>query len=752
MSNTLWPPEREPPRDDRAATIGRLGVVAPSQPPDPSVYTAVLAALHSVDTDLTLEIRASATVVEVCLGCQVRRLPELERAILGTAPQWQTRPLAPPAPPRGHLRQVAALARPEAPLWAPLLDAGDLRDADPLHSILAAGQPFADEALLLRLLVRPAPPDWAAQAYRSLTQPAPPHRAIDLIPLLFDAGPRIPRFDFDPTLQRALERRLAQPAFAVMAVVAISGSDLARLRSRARSLTTVFNSRFDAGWGGLSVTSWTSHVGPETLPVAWRDGSPSLLLTAGELAALYHPASGQVLIPGVEHVRRVSLPLPAPVQRARGVLLGVHRQHGQDLPVHLPSAALRAGPLVTVGKTGVGKSTLDHQILGQAVAAPGRLGLAIIDPHGDLALDFALRSIPRGREDDVVLLELGDTDYPIGLPFFQAPPGVPLDTFIDNTFSVLRLIFREHWSPTRMEDAVYALTATLCRLPEATLLDAPRLLTDRSFRSRATAALDDPVALEFWGDFEQLSATGQRELARPVLYRLRRLYRASPIRNIVCQTEGLTDFLGLVDHGAMLLVSLAGPAIQAEADFLGELLIARLHLALSATLMRPPDARRPFVLAVDESHRFRGASLPILLREGRKLGLSPLLLSTQYLDAWGEELAESVLGNAGTLIVFRCGPTDSRRLAAAVKPFTPDDLENLDRHEAVVKLQIDGATMPAFDFRTLPITAAPNEQTLARIRAHTRARYARPRGAIEHQSSRGQHPRSPSWEGFSDEE
>jgi excisionase family DNA binding protein len=111
---------------------------------------------------------------------------------------------------------------------------------------------------------------------------------------------------------------------------------------------------------------------------------------------------------------------------------------------------------------------------------------------------------------------------------------------------------------------------------------------------------------------------------------------------------------------------------------LGELLIARLHLALLARLNQAKSERHAVYVSIDESQRFAGASLPILLSEGRKLGLG-LILSTQFLDAWGDELSASVLGNVGTLVAFRCGPDDARRLRASMRPFTPENLEDLDR-------------------------------------------------------------------------
>ncbi len=708
-----------------------LRVIGPRWPLDPLVATETLRALHGMQGTVVLEIAASAEGVEVAAICDERQAPQVERAFRGSAPEWAIEMVASPMSignPRAALLLTGTLRSATRSACLPVRDVRAFGDTDPLSALLEAVQPLGEgERLLIRYRVRPASQAWRAKVRHELTRPAPAESSSGLLAVLMGNVPRVPRFA--PQLQRRLEERLAEPAFEVTGGVALTGSDVARLASRGRSLTAAFATQFDCGFGDIRVGSWRWRAGSQAAAAVRYPKAESLYLTAAELAALWHPCSSRVLVSGVSYLRRLTAPLPIQAARAQGLLLGMHPERGTKLPVRLPRPDLDAGHLSVIGRTGVGKSTLIHQLLRQLAAEPDRPGAGVIDPNNDLVRDIALCSIPRSRERDVVLFEMGDTEFPVGLPLFWAPPGVPREALVQTTFAALRLIFREHWSPTRMEDAVFALTATLCRLPQASLLDAPRLFGDPGFRRRATTTLDDPAALEFWADYEILSDAGRRELARPVLYRLRSFYRSPAVRNIVCQTSGV-DFVRLMEHGSLLLVSLAGPAIQAEADLLGELIIARLHLAALTRLARPRAERRQFYLAVDESQRFRGASLPILLSEGRKLGLT-LILSTQYLDAWGETLAQSVVGNVGTLVAFRCGPADSRLLSASLKPLTPDQLEDLDRFEAVAKLQVGGNTMPAFDFTTMPIDTAPAEARLSNIRRRTRQLYARPRNEVE---------------------
>ncbi len=703
----------------------RLRLSGPVEELDPIVASDLFDSLHGLNLPLILEIAASDREISLGLISKASHADQVLRALRGSAPRLDV-DLADCPPFSAARRLVTSFAQGDRWDIAPLRDIRDFARIDPLNQILESFLPLrTGEAVDIHLLISPLSRERLAQAEQQLY--------FNLHPLLafLMRVPRGPYPRFEPRLQRSLEERLyTQPCFEMLGLISLRGTDQTALRSRAASLSAVFANRFNGGYGGLNINEWRWSSGPSLSPTVWHPDEPWLIATAGEAAAMWHWPSDRVAVPGIRFLKRPVITVPIEVTRARGLLLGTHHQRGEDVPIHLPYQDLHAGHLVIpAGRTGVGKSTLLNRLIEGLAASPGIPSLVLLDAHGDLSLAVATRSIPPEREPHTVLWEPGDPDYCVGLPLFERPHGVPIDVFIQMTFGAFRLVFREGWSASRMEDLVFNLTATLCLLPHTTLMDAARLLTDGPFRRRAVARLVDPASLEFWSDYEQLSEGARREMIRPVLTRLRKLYRSPTVRNVLCRTDGL-DLGQLIDRGAILLISLAGPSIQAEADLLGELILTRLHLELLGRLDRPPEQRRRTYLVVDESQRYQGASLPVLLSEGRKLSAT-LILATQYLSGWGESLAEGVLGNAGTLICFRCGPTDSRRLAASLRPFTPDQLEDLDRYAAVVKLQIDGATMPAFDIKTLPLDTPEDPRVLDRIRTQTRARYARPRRQVE---------------------
>jgi hypothetical protein len=140
------------------------------------------------------------------------------------------------------------------------------------------------------------------------------------------------------------------------------------------------------------------------------------------------------------------------------------------------------------------------------------------------------------------------------------------------------------------------------------------------------------------------------------------------------------------------------------------------------------------VFAVDESQRYSGAALPILLRESRKVNTS-VILATQYLDAWGEQLLKSATSNFGTLICFSVSNADSKKLSASLAPFTSEQVQTLNRYEAIVRMQYNGQTIPAFDVKTVMVenmrNDVENNKLLDNIRTRSRQHFTRPKAEVE---------------------
>jgi DNA helicase HerA-like ATPase len=75
-----------------------------------------------------------------------------------------------------------------------------------------------------------------------------------------------------------------------------------------------------------------------------------------------------------------------------------------------------------VGKSGSGKSTFLFNLVMDDICAGE--GVAVIDPHGDLATDI-LDAVPRRRINDVCYLDAGETEYPLLQPRDQDRARAP---------------------------------------------------------------------------------------------------------------------------------------------------------------------------------------------------------------------------------------------------------------------------------------------------------------------------------------
>ena len=98
------------------------------------------------------------------------------------------------------------------------------------------------------------------------------------------------------------------------------------------------------------------------------------------------------------------------------VRLGAHIVSGESVML---DADERRRHLYIVGQTGTGKSTLLLNLIAQDLAAGE--GLALLDPHGDLA-EAVLTHVPRARTNDLVYINPADLERPIGFnPLSQVP-------------------------------------------------------------------------------------------------------------------------------------------------------------------------------------------------------------------------------------------------------------------------------------------------------------------------------------------
>src|SRR6202171_5160991 len=147
-----------------------------------------------------------------------------------------------------------------------------------------------------------------------------------------------------------------------------------------------------------------------------------------------------------------------------------------------------------VGKSGSGKSTfLFNLAMGDISRGEG---VAVIHPHGDLALDI-LDAIPRSRINDVCYLDVTDTERPVG--FNPATRIAPERRALaaSGIVSAFKHLWSDSWGP-RLEHFLYHGVLTLIFRRHATLIDLARVYLDDGFRERLLQGLTDVETLRFW--------------------------------------------------------------------------------------------------------------------------------------------------------------------------------------------------------------------------------------------------------------
>lgn len=388
----------------------------------------------------------------------------------------------------------------------------------------------------------------------------------------------------------------------------------------------------------------------------------------------------------------------------------------------------RSRHVYAIGQTGAGKSGL-LQLFALSDVYHNQ-GYAIIDPHGDLAVDN-MRFIPMHRIKDVVYFNPADTAFPLGFnPMEVNDPGMK-NNISSEIIGVMKRMFGESWGPRLEYILRYTILALLDR-PETTMLDITRMLTDKKFREETLTYCNDTVVLNFWRiEFASWNDKFAAEAVAPVLNKVG-AFTANPIiRNIIGQPKSTFNIRKLMDDGKILLVNLSKGLIgEDNAAILGSFLVTKIQLAaMSRSDIANIEDRRPFYLYVDEFQNFATDSFATILSEARKYGLN-LTVANQYISQMSENVRDAVFGNVGTMISFRVSADDAPLLSKQFEPqFEPGDLLQMHNRHFIINMVIKGEKAPAFSATTLMLPT-PQADYTQYIVEHSRRTYARSREEV----------------------
>jgi hypothetical protein len=389
--------------------------------------------------------------------------------------------------------------------------------------------------------------------------------------------------------------------------------------------------------------------------------------------------------------------------------------------------------LYIVGQTGTGKSTLLLNLIRQDLVAGE--GLAVLDPHGDLA-EAALAHVPRSRTNDLVYINPADIERPIGFNPLSGVPDTLKPVVADGVVSAFRHVWPESWGQ-RLDYILTNTVRAILDVPGATLLMVPRLLVDEPFRAPLIAQhVTDPVVRSFWNnEYARYSESFRIEAISPIQNKIGKVLMEPRLRNMLAQPTSTITLRRLMDEGAIVICNLSkGGLGESAAHLLGALLTTAFAQAALSRTDTPAAERRTFHLYADEFQSFATESFALILSEARKYALT-LTIGHQYLDQLPDDLRSAVFGNAGSIVACRAGAEDAAILARQIGLGGPDALLDLPNFTAWARLLRGG--VPSSPIR-LDLFDAPRarRQDAHRLINASRLRFGRPRKEVEARISR----------------
>ena len=595
----------------------------------------------------------------------------------------------------------------------PIKTWSDFSETDPMNSYLTVlSKAEKDEVIWLQFVLSPAPSGWQAQGQKAID-------AGRAKPNATEAGQRA-------TLPESsgIQDKIGHAGFLVTTRIAVSKA------SRLAELASVFGvySRSDGNSFSLKTPLLRDDAWKKRL--VERTASGKRVINLPEMATLWHLPSEKVKIPLVEWGIKVMSEPPENLAIAEEAsdeekastnyfARAIHKN--RDLVFGIKDEDRRRH-MWAIGKTGTGKSTM---IANMAIddLKKGR-GVAIIDPHGDLS-ETILDYIPASRINDVIYFNPADRDRPINLNVLEVKSPEQRELVVSGIVAIFNKLYGHSWGP-RLEYILRNTLLTLSEYGNATLVDVPRLLTDKKFRDKVVAQINDPVMKQFWiGEYNKLNERTQGEWIGSILNKVGQFVASPMIRGILSSPTSSIDLEDVMNDGKILIANLSqGKVGEDNAALLGAMLITKFQLAAMSRVDVTEGERRDFYLYVDEFQNFATDSFIKILSEARKYKLN-LLMANQYMAQIPLEVQKAILGNAGSIVSFTIGAEDGNLIEKEFGGvFTGQDLVNLENYQIATRMMIDAHSSRAFLATTLPLPVSSNQNREKVIRV-SRERWGR---------------------------
>lgn len=460
-------------------------------------------------------------------------------------------------------------------------------------------------------------------------------------------------------------------------------------------------------------------------------GGYTAVATGHALLAMHAPF-GEMYATSYDTGRRYSRALKDQ-QFESGITLGTASRKAADgdYPEQVTLSELeRFHHVHVVGRPGVGKTTLlKRMILGDLHAGNG---VTIVDPHGGLA-DWAVEHLPSHRDGDVVLIDLDNKSFAPVLNPLDVDPRRP-DEFGQVVSEVIHFIESRNfhqWSGPVFEQLTRLALLSMrdSSYPAApALTELSLLLANQEIRKAIGARLHSEELRDGWRLQGQQGQQHYAEVLQWVIAKFDELTKDPTLRTVFGGASTTLDIASAVQQGKVLVFKLSSTRISEQAaDFIGAMLLTALQqqlLDLGTSRDRPPH----FVY-IDEFHRFATLGLERLVVEARKFrvgmtlahqNLSQLSAFQQHTGRFHEGVPSTLVGNAGTLVVFPVSSYDRDQLSRELG-CSPDEIGRLARFQALVRTAVTSGSIQPFTLEIDDMGEPDASERLARLSGRMRS-------------------------------
>ncbi|GAB4147523.1 MAG: hypothetical protein OHK0017_09320 [Patescibacteria group bacterium] len=553
---------------------------------------------------------------------------------------------------------------------------------------------------------------------------------------------------------KKLEEKASRPGFLFTLRVVASAKTSERANQIVRGVVPAFEQYTVKPFNGFKKKNVDQHDLLENFVLRAPNFNQNQIINTEEATSIWHLPNHLTETPNIKwlQARKAPIPLGVPEKGPDSVLIGTSEYRGVKKEIYLKTQD-RLRHTYVLGGSGSGKSVFLTNMILQDIEMGN--GCCVVDPHGELIDDVLLR-IPPDRIEDVIVFNPAYIDRPIGLNMLETDPNNPVQKtlVIDDLFTIFDKLYdlKATGGPI-FESYMKNAMRLVMGHPESgnTLMEISKVMADEDFRSFKLAMCDNQEVVDFW-EKEAQKAGGDASLENMVPYitsKLAPFVTNDFVRPVIGQQKSAINFRQAMDNKKIILCSLAkgqigeGSAYLVGMIILGKILMAGMGRAdglkynEDGTTEKILAGERPkFFVYIDEMQNFLFDSIPKALEEIRKYGVGFNLAHQfvkQIINKGDERIKDSIMANAATKIIFRCGPDDAQHLEKIFAPqFSTQDLMNPEKYTANIKMLADGQLLTPFNIRPINALSRPIDKDFYnQVIERTKQKYGRPREEIE---------------------